>query len=365
MQTTYAFRQSRLANYGIALHTIEEAFKPDLNSMEVQDPVALRTEGAEAKKLFQENYKQPKYLETSGSSERINTIVTEVIRDYHAHNEKDFRFFKKNMVVEVERIYDRYLSLLLLIREFAERAEDDKKRDHSNFLANPFVKILQQNEQLDVLFLRKNIAWDVQLIREWFKNIVRKDEQYAAYDERKDVSEEQHLEFINYLVKEIIFRNEVIDNWLEENDLNWAEDKSIVKSLTTKTIKGYNNSKELELQDLSYNWEDDKEFFQDLFSETARIEKEYEELIAGKTKNWDIERIATTDRIALEMAIAEMINFPSIPVKVTINEYIELVKKYSTPKSKQFINGVLDVIADELLHTGVIKKSGRGLIDNK
>ena len=95
------------------------------------------------------------------------------------------------------------------------------------------------------------------------------------------------------------------------------------------------------------------------------MEEKYESLIAEKTKNWDIERIAATDKIIMEMAIAEMINFPSIPVKVTINEYIEVAKRYSTPKSKVFINGILDVIAGELENTGVIRKSGRGLIDNK
>jgi N utilization substance protein B len=93
--------------------------------------------------------------------------------------------------------------------------------------------------------------------------------------------------------------------------------------------------------------------------------EKYEVLIANKSKNWDLDRISDTDKILLLMAIQEMINFPGIPLKVTINEYIEVSKKYSTPKSKQFINGVLDVIAVDLQKEGVIKKSGRGLIDNK
>ena len=102
-----------------------------------------------------------------------------------------------------------------------------------------------------------------------------------------------------------------------------------------------------------------------MYDDTLDEEDQYEELIDEKAKNWDIERIATTDRILLKMAIQEMVNFPSIPVKVTINEYIEISKKYSTPKSKQFVNGVLDVIAVDLQKEGVIRKSGRGLIDNK
>ena len=125
------------------------------------------------------------------------------------------------------------------------------------------------------------------------------------------------------------------------------------------------NRSDFELQELSYNWEDDKSFFVKLYENTNQVEPRYEALIAKKTKNWEIDRIAITDKIILDMAIAEMINFQSIPVKVTINEYIEVAKKYSTPKSKLFINGVLDVIAEELKSNGDIKKSGRGLIDNK
>ncbi|MGB3466885.1 MAG: transcription antitermination factor NusB, partial [Cyclobacteriaceae bacterium] len=93
--------------------------------------------------------------------------------------------------------------------------------------------------------------------------------------------------------------------------------------------------------------------------------KYFEEIIANRAKNWEVDRMATMDKIILKMALTEMINYPGIPTKVSINEYIELSKNYSTPKSKQFINGVLDVLAEDLVKDGVIKKSGRGLIDNK
>ena len=154
---------------------------------------------------------------------------------------------------------------------------------------------------------------------------------------------------------------------MEDRDLNWSEDRAIIKSLVTKTVKSIEevNLDDFELQELSYNWEDDKAFFVKLYEDTNQVEPKYEALIARKTKNWEIDRIAITDKIILDMAIAEMINFQSIPIKVTINEYIEIAKKYSTPKSKLFINGVLDVIAEELQSSGDVKKSGRGLIDNK
>ena len=136
--------------------------------------------------------------------------------------------------------------------------------------------------------------------------------------------------------------------------------------MIAKTLKSIEEGdSDFELTEMSYNWEEDKEFFEMIFEKTLDEEAKYEDMIAQKAKNWDIDRISETDKILLEMAIQEMINFPAIPVKVTINEYIEISKKYSTPKSKQFVNGVLDVIAVDLQEQGVIRKSGRGLIDNK
>ena len=113
------------------------------------------------------------------------------------------------------------------------------------------------------------------------------------------------------------------------------------------------------------NWDEDKEFFQNIFNFTIQSDRENKALIAQKTKNWDIDRLAFTDKIIISMAITEMQNFPSIPVKVSINEYIDISKTYSTPKSKQFVNGLLDVMAKELTESGKIRKSGRGLLDNK
>ena len=119
------------------------------------------------------------------------------------------------------------------------------------------------------------------------------------------------------------------------------------------------------LIDLSPNWEEDRQFFEDLFDHTLEEDTFTDEVITEHAKNWEFDRIAATDKIIMKMAITEMLHFPSVPVKVTINEYIEISKQYSTPKSKQFVNGMLDVIAEHLKKSGSIRKSGRGLIDNK
>ena len=365
MQTVFAYRQSKEANAGLAQEFIKESFSPDLNSMEVQDKEALKAQKKEALTLFKSNYK--KDASVSHEEEKIAEVTNEAIEDYHKQNAKDLKFFKKQMLIEAEKIFDRYLSILNLLVDFSEMAEEDTKTDHSNFVKNLLIHTLKFNENLESVTLRRNIRWDDKAeVRNWFKEIVRKDEAYQSYVNLDKPDFEEDKKIVQHLVKNVIFKNEVIDKYLEEEDLNWQEDRAIIKSLTVKTLKSLNEGQDdFEIQELSYNWEDDKAFFVKLFEETIEVEQEYEETIAKNTKNWDIDRIAITDKIILEMAISEMINFPSIPVKVTINEYIEVAKRYSTPKSKMFINGVLDVIADDLQEAGKIKKSGRGLIDNK
>jgi N utilization substance protein B len=367
MQTLFALRQSRQANYGIALEYIRDTFQPDLNSMEVQDPAALRELETQALKKFKENYQINGFEATGAEDDRVDEAVNDAIALFHQNNHKDVMHFRKLMVDEVDRVYDRYLSILLLLKHFHTLAKQDEKRNHHNFVHNSFLTELVENEELEVILLRKHISWEseIQVVRQWFKEQVRESDEYKKYNEKAAIDHEDEKAFVSYLIKNIIFKNEVIDKFLEERDLNWAEDKAIVKSLTFKTAKKYYEEDILELQEISYNWEEDKDFFINLYDQALEAEVKYESLIAEKTQNWDIERIALTDRIIIEMAIGEMINFSSIPVKVTINEYIEVAKKYSTPKSKQFINGILDVLSNELSRLGVIKKSGRGLIDNK
>ena len=132
-----------------------------------------------------------------------------------------------------------------------------------------------------------------------------------------------------------------------------------------KNVKDHYDSSEEVLPEIAINWEDDKEFFQNIFNLTVENDEINKELISKRTQNWDIERVAQTDKIIISMALTEMKNFPSIPVKVSINEYIDISKTYSTPKSKQFVNGLLDVLSKELTESGEIRKSGRGLLDNK
>ncbi|MFN7260509.1 MAG: transcription antitermination factor NusB, partial [Cyclobacteriaceae bacterium] len=204
----------------------------------------------------------------------------------------------------------------------------------------------------------------ITLVRDWFREILKEDKEYQKFIESKSQELDSQKAFLKYLLRKVILGSNAINDYFEEQDIRWAEDKDIIKSLAEKTIKSFDGQK-VELQKVSLDWEDDKLFIDRLFKNTIELDESYKELIAQNTKNWEVDRLPLTDRVILEMALAEMVNFPNIPVKVTINEYIELAKEYSTPKSRQFINGILDVISKKMKESGAVKKSGRGLIDNK
>ncbi len=368
MQSLFALQQCKDANYELCLEKINDSFLPDLNSMEVQDKTQLTLEKKQATKLFEKAFLN---AETSVDHEniKIKKVVNECFIQYANQSKKDTSFFAKNLVSEVEKIYDQYISILSLVPALAEVAETDKKLVHKNFSDNAWVQGIRESELLkkDAVKLGRHWQDKADRVKAWFRDVLRPDAEYVAYNEKKNPTLEEQKKFINHLFKKIILGKTVINDFFEEEVLRWAEDKDIVKGMVEKTVKSYDpESKQvLTLHMLSMNWDDDKNFIERLFQTGSHLDPKFKELIANNTRNWEVDRLPLTDRIILEMAIAELLEFPNIPVKVSINEYIELAKNYSTPKSRQFINGILDVIAKELKENGSMKKSGRGLIDNK
>lgn len=381
MQAIYAFKQSKESNYHIAQDLIKETFLPDLNSMEVQDKESLDKKKAQALELFRTYYHADHVEIEKGIEKDVYQVASDALLQYKNQITKDTETYRKRMLAEAEKIYDHYLLLLLLPGEWAELVKSDHERKSFsagqaqpigplNLHQNKVIEKLANSKSLQIASIKRNIDWaeHKDKVRQWFRDIVKKDPVYEEYITVKHPTFEEDKQMLLYLTKNIIFKSEPLQAFWDEMDISWTENKAILKSMIVKTIKGVIEeglNSDLELVELSSNWEDDRDFFESLFIKCIRHDDQYEALIAKKAKNWDVERIAATDKIILCMAICEMMNFPSIPVKVTINEYIDISKVYSTPKSKQFVNGILDVLAEELLEEGLIKKSGRGLIDNK
>jgi N utilization substance protein B len=307
--------------------------------------------------------------------------VREFVEKYKSEINSEHVRIRKFMLNELDDIYENYLKMLLLPIEFQfiEKQEQEKRERtisktppkdwNYNLVRNSVINALASFQPLQNKAIDKKISWKEEYdeVRLWYRDILKKDETYRQYQAKKEPTQEDHLSILVHLFKKNLFKNETLNNYYTGQDLYWEENKISLKSMVTKTIKSFEPELDdpFELLSLSRNEEDDFAFFKDLFDETIKREEQLEEIISKKTKNWDFTRVAETDKIILKMAITEMIIFPSIPVKVTINEFIEISKNYSTPKSKQFINGILDVLANELTSEGVIKKSGRGLIDNK
>ena len=382
-QNLYAYEQCKGSNLNLARDFIRESFLPDLNSMEVQDKAALSKEAEEAIQIFDQNVDQGQKLIPNDAGEKVKKIALAALKQVHEANEKDQQFLLKNMVVSAERIPQLYLLAIELLQAFAKHVgkEVEKKQklagdtpiafgNELNLANNQVLKRLRESPEYQTALSRNGVNLDeLELeIKEWFREYIKPAESYQHYLSLANPSLDQDFEVVDDLLKKIIFKNEVILAFFSEKDLNWTENKSVVRSLAAKVLKNASLPEPTlaePLPEIAMNWEEDKEFFENIFNFTIANDVSSKALIAEKTKNWDIERLAFTDKVIISMALAEMIHFPSIPVKVTINEYIDISKTYSTPKSKQFVNGLLDVLAKELTDKGQIRKSGRGLLDNK
>jgi N utilization substance protein B len=174
---------------------------------------------------------------------------------------------------------------------------------------------------------------------------------------------EEDKQFVVDLFTDIIVPNEKLYEYLEDDKLTWIDDIPVVNTQIVKQLKGIKSEEDTSFKvPKLFKDADDKDFAKDLFRKTVLNEKELAKEFDTKTPNWDMDRIAEIDTIILKMAICELLKFPSIPVKVTLNEYLELAKEYSTPKSSIFINGILDNLVKEFQTNKKMIKAGRGLM---
>jgi transcription antitermination protein NusB len=382
-QNLYAYEQCKASNLNLAKDQIQEAFQPDLNSMEVQDKRALRRQSGLAMDLFLKSLYSDTLATQEHHTKKIVEETKKAIDFFHQANKKDFEFLAKNMISSAERIPQLYLSAIEMLIAFGRyvRDENERKRKLSaerqitttpelNLSANKILQKISDSHEYNSAIARNHVNLnELELeIGEWYHSYVKPLEEYQNYIKLSAPNLEEDFEIADAILKKVIFKVDAILNFFSEKDFNWTENKSIVRSLAAKVLKNvlehYDTEGEV-LPEIAINWEEDKEFFRNIFNLSVQNDEANKALIAKKTQNWDIERVAQTDKIIISMAITEMKNFPSIPVKVSINEYIDISKTYSTPKSKQFVNGLLDVLAKELTESGEIRKSGRGLLDNK
>lgn len=277
----------------------------------------------------------------------------------------------------MDGMYDLFLLNLSLLIEVRNKAQDFLEKSQQKHLAteadkSPNLKFLENKalQQLDdsdrlteLLQDRKLTQWsrdDEYVAIIW--NALKESELYETYIETTTSSFKEDKNFLIGFFKEIVAPNEKLHEYLEDQKLTWMDDHPIVNTTILKFLRKLKaDTEQLEIPRLFKNREDE-DFASELFRKTLLNESDFEKDIVDKTPNWDRDRIAEIDSVLLKLAIAEFLKFPSIPVKVTINEYLEIAKEYSTPKSSIFINGVLDKLSKEYEESKKLNKMGRGLM---
>lgn len=303
--------------------------------------------------------------------------ILQILYGFYQDEDLDTTKAKKALDLSIDKMYQLYLLLISMVAEMQglaiDKIEAGRKKQlpteedlHPNtkFVRNATLRILANSKQLKNRLSETGVGWEKhrELLRNLHRSLIE-DEEYITYmssDERSFRHDRESLlrMFRKHLINETTFQE-----MLEEESIFWVDDLDLASSMVIKTIKNINEEdEEVDIMPVWRNDDDDKDFMDSLFTQTLAQGELNEELIKEGAQNWELERIALIDRILMKMALAEAKTFESIPLKVTLNEYIELSKYYSTEKSHGFINGILDQLFTALHESGDIKKTGRGLI---
>lgn len=304
--------------------------------------------------------------------------VLQALYAFSQNRDKDYARTEKELLQAIEKMYDLYLYLLLSFEELKtvalNRMEDNKKKlrptdedlnPNRKFVDNALIEALDKSALLKTEAENRKVSWEGDENREMFRKMflqMREGETFFAHMNNEVIGFEEDRTFLIALFKEEIANNELFQAFFEEKDIDWSDDLDLCCSMVIKTLKNF-SEEEAEILPLYKDKEDELNFVKDLLRKSIKMEGENEKLIDGLTTNWDLDRIARMDMLLMNMAITELQIFKSIPTKVTINEYLELSKYYSTPKSNVFINGVLDKAVERLKADKKIVKTGRGLTE--
>lgn len=294
----------------------------------------------------------------------------------HQNGSDNLEKQEKFLSHSIDSMFDLYLIMLSALIEIRRSESDfleksskkhlstqEERNPNLKFVNNGILNLLDESNSLSVaLETRKINNWTLNddYILLLLKDI-KSSELYQKYMSNRVNNFEEDKQFVVDLFTDVIVPNEKLYDYLEDYKLTWVDDIPLVNTQIQKELKAIEQDQEFRIQKL-YKDTEDKEFVTHLFRRTVLNENELAKEYIDKTPNWDTERIAEIDTIILKMAICEFLKFPSIPIKVTINEYLEIAKEYSTPKSSIFINGILDNLVKEFQAANKLNKAGRGLL---
>ncbi len=300
----------------------------------------------------------------------------QALYSYFQHEKGDAKHFEQELFKSIDKLYELYLLVILLFNDLQHVAlvsiDDNKNKRLPNqddlnpnlkFVNNLLLQSISKNKDLKKQVEKRKLSWenDFDVVRKLYSEI-KAGELYKEYVAIPDHTIAGDRDFLIAVITEHLSQNEVLISLFEERNMHWVDDSFVAFNSVIRNFEAFEG--EYTLMPLLKDEKDDMEFMSDLFSKTILYQKDLEELIDRHTKNWEIERIANMDMLLMEMALTEIMHVQNVPVKASLNEYIDISKEYSTPNSKTFVNGVLDKIIAELKRDNKITKSGRGLKDN-
>ena len=302
----------------------------------------------------------------------IRLKIVQIIYAYYQNGGKDLDTAEKELFFSLSKAYDLYNYLLLLMVEVTKQANKklnaaknkliptkEELFPNTKFVENRFIAQLEVNKQLLDFAGNQKKTWEneADFVKSLCEQIMESDI-YKEYMASETSSYEEDREVWRKIYKKIIFNNAELDQVLEDQSLYWNDDKEIVDTFVLKTIKRFeekNGAKQELLPE--FKDDEDQDFARRLFRRAILNSDYYRHLISENTKNWDLDRVAFMDVIIMQIALAEVLSFPNIPVSVSLNEYVEIAKLYSTPKSGGFINGTLDGIVNQLKKENKLTKN--------
>ena len=364
VQQLYAFYIGKQANYDWARDQIQADFIPDVFADPAPDTAQPTQEAQQAIDLFNASLTTPETPPPSlaYASSQVNTAVSRALTSYK--NELALTKAIATMHQACIRIWQLLVEWLHIAQKQAERPKLTHPHSitSSPCLADSYLlQRLQNDSNLAKLVQQEAADWraHMALVETWYNQFVKKDPivQHYLADPSNPAQEQQLLVG---MIEDIIFGQEAIQAFFVEEDLNWAAHKRIVKKLVHQGLASYeqNSEKEPNLKAFgpTAQGEGEQRFYADLVHTTLQKDKALETHIAQKSENWTGDRMMLLDKTIIKLALCEMIYFPSIPIKVSINEYIDIAKTYSIPKSSQFVNGLLDAVAATLQPGGTLTK---------
>lgn len=302
----------------------------------------------------------------------IRLKIVQIIYAYYQNGGKNLDTAEKELFFSLSKAYDLYNYLLLLMVEVTKQANKklnaaknkliptkEELFPNTKFVENRFIAQLEVNKQLLDFAGNQKKTWEneADFVKSLCEQIMESDI-YKEYMASETSSYEEDREVWRKIYKKIIFNNAELDQVLEDQSLYWNDDKEIVDTFVLKTIKRFeekNGAKQELLPE--FKDDEDQDFARRLFRRAILNSDYYRHLISESTKNWDLDRVAFMDVIIMQIALAEVLSFPNIPVSVSLNEYVEIAKLYSTPKSGGFINGTLDGIVNKLKKENKLTKN--------